>query len=79
MIPLPHDRRVRRCNTQEVTRTREVIRGYHVTFRLGDETFTARLDEHPGSTVLVNARITPIDDEAMQVAKNTQADDRPQP
>ena len=51
--------RVRRCHTTNQSRIENDITGYDVTYRYNGETFTKRMDTHPGKRVRINVRITP--------------------
>ncbi len=50
--------RVQRCHTTNQSRIVNDITGYDVTYRYNGETFTKRMDTHPGERVRINVRIT---------------------
>ncbi len=53
--------RVRRqvCGVVEVTRHRDRVAGYLVTYRYAGETYRARMDQRPGERIRVRVRVTP--------------------
>ena len=54
------ERRAKRCRTVYENKTIEQITGYDVTLRYNGETFTRRMQIHPGVRVPVTVEITPL-------------------
>ena len=50
----------RHCETIEHERTREELTGYRVKYRYKGETFRTRMDHHPGDTLRVRVKVSPV-------------------
>ena len=48
------------CEIVDDYTSEERLLGYHVTYRYAGETYTTRMDEHPGDAIRVRVRVTPI-------------------
>ena len=55
-------RQVRRqtCAVVETTRPARRVTGYRVTYRYAGETYRTRMATHPGDTIRVRVRVTPV-------------------
>ncbi len=48
------------CNVVQDIREEERLAGYDVTYRYGGRTYTTRMQRHPGDSVRVRVRVTPV-------------------
>lgn len=53
---------VQRCHTTNRSRVVEKTDGYRVTYRYNGETFTKRMDAHPGKHVAIRVKVTPYEE-----------------
>lgn len=49
------------CRVIEDWQSEQRVSGYDVTYGYAGETYTTRTDTHPGDTIRVNVRVTPVD------------------
>ena len=48
------------CSVVHEEHAEERLEGYDVTYRYGGQTYTTRMDRHPGSTLRVQVSVTPV-------------------
>ncbi len=48
------------CNVVQEVREEQRLAGYDVTYRYGNRTYTTRMQRHPGDSVRVRVRVTPV-------------------